>query len=735
VKLDELNDETVNPPLAPQAYPWVPVSAPPARCGVLVVEDDPLMQESVVALVRAPDREVVGCGTFSAALEHIRQRRFGIALLDINLPDRTGLELLENIRRIDPDLPVVMVTGEDSVDSAITALRLGACEFLRKPYSPARLREVVERTLTLNQLQHERDVLGLRLSHSERLHRYLVDHSPDLIYMLDEHGCFRFVNERFESLLGYAREDLLGRHFLEVVRQEDADRNRWAMNERRTGTRATKNLEMRFHCVLPKPQNDEWLPVTLSATGLYAESRKGDPSSRRFIGTYGVARDISERKKAQAALAHLALHDGLTGLPNRTLFRNRVSLAIAQAKREKSRVAVLFIDVDRFKLVNDTYGHVSGDQVLQQVARRLRHCLREVDTVSRLGGDAFTAVIPGVRKPEDADAIARKIHQVVGEPIMLVDAELTMSCSVGVALYPDQGLSEDELLRHSDLAMYRVKRSGKNGVAFYEPSMGEDSGRYLGLENDLRRAMQRDELSVHFQPIVDCDTGRVEGMEALARWTHPTLGLLEPSRFITIAENGGMMSELTSIIMDKAFSWITAWRAGGFPDLRIAVNVSAREFERRRFIDDVLESLQSRGLPCSALELEITESVLIEDVDAAVERVGALRALGVRVSIDDFGTRYSSLGYLRRLPVNTIKIDQSFVRGLRERGGSRPIVSAIVALAAGCGFEIVAEGVEDESDVAALRALGCRKMQGYYFGRPAAPEQVARALFRERSGT
>jgi diguanylate cyclase (GGDEF)-like protein/PAS domain S-box-containing protein len=699
----------------------------PLRWRILVVDDEPLLRDSVVALLAAPDRELHAAGTAAEALATLRARRFDLALLDIGLPDMTGLELLDKVRASGGgDLRVVIVSGNDSIESAISALRLGVSEFVRKPYSPAALREVVQRQLSGLRLERENQRMREALAYSEQLHRYFVEHSPDLIYLLDAEGRFDYVNDRFEHLLGYRKSVLTGAHFSTVVHPEDLGRAEGCFNERRAGDRAARNVELRLLCGphrgAPLPASSH-LTVVLSASGLYSQPSPADPQPR-FLGTYGAARDITERKRAEEAIAFHAFHDSLTGLPNRALFRNRLGLAIASARRGRSMVGVLFIDLDRFKQVNDSFGHVVGDRFLQAVADRLRHTLREIDTLARLGGDEFTVILPEMHGPEAAATVARKIAAALERPFDVDGAEIETRASVGIAVYPLHGAGEDELLSHADIAMYSVKRRGKDGIATFEPAMAAASGAYTGLEHELRRALRRDELEVHYQPVVETSTGKVPRVEALVRWRHPTEGLLGPSRFIHVAEETGLVRDLGAAVFDKSLERIAAWRREGLPDLGLAVNVSPRQLERPEFVRDLVRRLSDHALPPDALEMEITENVLIEDVDMAVERVHELRRAGIRVSIDDFGTRYSSLGYLQRLPVNTIKIDQSFVRHLSHARTSSPIVSAMVAIAKAFSFELVAEGVEVPADLAALRALGCDMMQGYYFRAPESAEHL-----------
>jgi diguanylate cyclase (GGDEF)-like protein/PAS domain S-box-containing protein len=682
-------------------------------------------------LIAQPEREIVQCGNGTDALSLLASQHIDLALLDIRLPDMTGLDILERMRRDGLDTRVIIVSADDQVDSAIAALRLGAYEYVRKPFEPVALRRTVDNALVQLRLERENSGMRSRLEASERLHRYLVDQSPDLIYTLDPGGRFTFVNERFQRLLGFDRDELLGSHYSAIVHREDVKRAEYAFNERRTGQRAANNIELR---VRRKGTDSTPCTIVLSAVGLYGR-RDGAPEVKTpFIGTYGVGRDISDRKRAEEIVSYHAYYDVLTGLPNRSLFRDRLRQAIAQCRRRRSRLAVMFIDLDRFKLINDTYGHVRGDLFLQQVAGRLRRQLRSSDTLSRLGGDEFTVLVPDLRNAEDAAIKAQQFLEELRRPFVVEGDELSATCSVGIAVFPDHGTTEDELIRNADLAMYQVKRRGKDAIGFFAKEMSNLYSEKINLEGELRKALQRMELQVHYQPIHEVSRGVVECVEALARWTHPTLGLLDPARFIYIAEETGLISALSDRVLDCACAQLKQWRTEGFNNLRVAVNVSPRDFERGDFTERVVQALARYRLPSNGLELEITENVLIEDVDAAVDKIRQLRKQGVRISIDDFGTRYSSLGYLQRLPVNTIKIDQVFTRELDDNHVHSPIVHAIVGIAKGFGLHLVAEGVERPVHRDALRRLGCQSMQGFLFSPALPPQDATSYLRRMRDG-
>jgi diguanylate cyclase (GGDEF)-like protein/PAS domain S-box-containing protein len=711
-----------------------PLPQVPDKLRVLLIDDDARLRGVVAKLLKGPGREVVQAASVARAMATLQEKPVDLAVVDQLLPDGTGLELIRWMRDRGLDLSVIVLGGDDSIDSEITALRSGALEFLRKPFDPEALRRAVDNALRARRRILEERVAKERLTKSERLHRYLVQHSPDLIFALDPAGRFWFVNDRFTTLLGFNKDELIGTHYSVIVHHDDLRAARWACSERRTGPRATSNVELRLRHRAPEGSDVSAQPVStvvVSAVGLYAPAEGESP--RRFLGTYGVARDITDRKQAEQISSFHATHDALTGLPNRSLFLDRLRQAIARARRmflDKGHLAVLFIDLDGFKRVNDTYGHVQGDQLLQQVAVRVRRCLRGSDTLARVGGDEFVAVVTDLGGRDGAEAAAAKIIAELREPFLLGSGELRTSVSIGVAIYPDDGASELELVRNADLAMYHAKRSGKNAIGYFTPEMNTVWAQKLELESDLRTAIERGGLELLYQPIHNVATGHVEALEALVRWRHPTHGLMEPGRFVHIAEESGLIYGLGERVLDTACADLRSWQSQGFADLRMAVNLSAREFERADLVDRIIDTLKRHELPPEALELEITESALVADLDAVADRAGRLRRCGVRIAIDDFGTRYSSLGYLQSLPISGIKIDQTFVRDLGVRSSSESIVSAISGIARGFGLSLVAEGVEKPEHIEALRTFGCEVMQGYHFSRPLPATQVDDYLAR-----
>jgi len=696
---------------------------------ILIVDDEPRMRASLAMLIEGDGREITQCASGTAALAILEKRTIAVALLDINLPDISGLDILKWISGNHIPTSVIMVSGDDSIDSAIQALRYGAVEFVRKPGDMAHIKHKVDNALHRRHLEHRHALMMARLEQSERLHRFLVENSPDLIYTLDDQGRFLFVNNRFESMLGYSRDEVIGKHYSTVVFDDDRELVRFVFNERRSDNRASANIEVKL-----KAKNDgktrtyesRCVVAMLSAVGIYGEgsgSRTGN-----FMGTYGVARDITERKIAEETISFQALHDHLTQLPNRRLFKDRLELAITQARRLARMVGVMFVDLDRFKLVNDTYGHAEGDELLKSVAQALRRCVRAGDTLARQGGDEFTILLPDLAQAGDAALIAGKIVDELKQPFHVAGQDFRATASVGIAVFPRDGDNADTLLKNADIAMYKVKAAGKNAYQFFTPEMNASYHERIGLENDLRLAIERSEFKLYFQPQFSVVRKRIVGMEALVRWQHPEHGLLDPCGFIDLAEETGLIRAITDSVLAQACAQLAQWRAWGHSELRMSVNVSPQEFDRGDLVDRITSHAERHRLPPNSLEIEITENLLLQDVSGVIDKMRMLRDRGVRISIDDFGTGYSSLNYLRRFPINSIKLDQSFVRDLDESHRHSPIVNAIVGIADGFDLKLLAEGVETDFQRRTLQDLGCDEMQGFLFSRPLPASEVARLL-------
>ena len=687
---------------------------------LLLVDDEPRLLSSLYALLEDRGYQLVTAATGSEALAHLSRLRFDLVLLDLRLPDIGGHEIMDFINEKGIDAEVIVMSGEVGIDAAIGALKRGAYDYLRKPYSREELLKTVANALKQRRLEEANRRIASQLENSEKMYRYLVDSSPDIIYTLNHEGRFTFINDRAYQLLGYKREELIGQHYSILVHDEDQERARYVFNERRVDERASRNVELRLKCHAGANQertfNNTLMTISLNAIGMHVPDQ--EVRKLEFYGTYGVARDITDRKRAEEVISYQAYHDILTDLPNRILFKDRLGLAVIQAKRKQTELAVMFIDLDRFKLVNDTLGHVKGDELLQQAAGRLKECLRKGDTLARQGGDEFTIVLPELRDRDDARMVADKFLEVLQAPFDLDGHAVHISASIGIAIYPAHGESIDELLRHADIAMYQVKGQGKNGHAFYDPSMQDVSHQKIALEQSLRRALENNELEMYYQPQIDAVSGRIVGAEALMRWNHPTRGIVSPGEFLPFAEENGLMLPISDWMIGALCRDMLQWKNVGGSGVRLSLNLSPQYLDRGDFFEKMRGALLRYGIAPSQIEVEITENICIRNPQYAIEQLNKLGQLGVSVAIDDFGTGYSSLAYLHRFPVHTIKIDQSFVKEIHDEHGHYPVVLAIISIARGLGLNLIAEGVETDSQARYLRANGCLTMQGYLYHRP-----------------
>jgi diguanylate cyclase (GGDEF)-like protein len=440
-----------------------------------------------------------------------------------------------------------------------------------------------------------------------------------------------------------------------------------------------------------------------------------------------LQQEILRVKDSEASFTHLAQHDALTNLPNRLLVRDRMEQAIGHARRDGRQVALLFLDLDNFKTINDSLGHAAGDELLQEVARRLRETLRDIDTVSRQGGDEFLMVLADVDDLAAVSSLAAQVQQRLAQPFSLKGMQLVTSLSIGISLFPGDGEDFDTLLKHADMAMYQAKAAGRNAYCFFDERMNADNRERLALELDLRQALSRDEFVLHYQPIVDLHSGRLLAAEALLRWQHPERGMLGPERFIRVAEQSGLIVEIGEWVLGEVCRQSMLWQAAGLPRFVLSANLSAVQFRRGNLVAVVDGALTRFGLSPACLELELTESILLQDC----EQLRRLKALGVKLSIDDFGTGYSNLAYLQRFQVDKLKIDQSFVRGLTTNPQNQAIVTAIVRMARSLGLHTTAEGIEDGATRQLLAELGCDQGQGYLFARPLAAAEFAAFAQRE----
>jgi len=545
----------------------------------------------------------------------------------------------------------------------------------------------------------------------QRLAARIIAGSGEGIIITDAEGIIIDVNAAFEKITGYTRAEAIGRNpnFLSSGRQGPGFyRTMWK----------TLRDEGYWQGELWNRRKDgEVFPEWLSLSAIQDEAGR----ISHFVGTFS---DITEAKAHEARIQHMAHHDYLTGLPNRFLLTDRFRVVAAGAERNDTRFALLFVDLDRFKNVNDTLGHSIGDQLLRDVATRLGGVMRATDTISRQGGDEFILLLAEMDSPEAAAQVAQKVIQVLAQPFCLSGHEVTVTPSIGIAVSPEDGSDLDTLLKHADLAMYDAKQRGRNNYQFFRREMNAHSLELLLMESDLRHALRRGEFELHYQPQVDMRDGRMLGVEALLRWRHPTRGLVPPSDFIPIAEETGLILPIGKWVVETACRQAAAWRAGSHPELRVAINLSALQFRQGELARQILDALALARLPASALELEVTESMLMSDVEQTATTLQKLSDMGVSLAIDDFGTGYSSLAYLKRFPVDTLKIDRSFVRNIGCDEEDAAICTAIIGLARSLGLKVVAEGVETAAQYEWLAQAACDLAQGYYTGRPTAPGDV-----------
>jgi len=549
---------------------------------------------------------------------------------------------------------------------------------------------------------------------SETRYRTLFERNLAGVYRTTLGGRILDCNEAFARIFGYeSRAEMLRQPAWDFyLTPEDRNAALGQLRERRF-------LENYEQCLRKRDGSFVW--VIENATLV------PDPEGN-FTHTEGTIIDITERKRAEEQVRHLAFHDALTGLPNRLLFNDRLTVSILQSHRSKSRLAILFLDLDRFKVINDSLGHSIGDALLREVSERLGKCVREGDTVARLGGDEFIVLVPGLGHDEDGAKVAQKILAVVRQPFFADGHELFLTTSVGVAVYPADGESAEILVRNADTAMYRAKEQGRDNYQLYTPAMNSRALERLSLENRLRAAISNGELVLQYQPLLDIDTGRIRGAEALVRWHHPDLGLLPPGEFISLAEVSGLIVPIGHWVLQTASRQARAWHKLGFPELTVAVNLSARQFQQADLVAQIKEALRAAELPAEALDLEITESNAMQNAELSISTLWDLKNLGVQISMDDFGTGYSSLNYLKRFPIDRIKIDQTFVRDVTTDPDDAAIASAMIAMAHSLQLSVVAEGVETEAQLAFLREQKCDEMQGYLFSAPVNPDRFEELL-------
>ncbi len=635
-------------------------------------------------------------------------------LVDLMLPDCQGIETFDRLFLAAPQIPILVLSGAQDEAVAKLAVQHGAQDYLLKNHLDAYLLAKALGSMI------ERAAIAEALFNEQERAQVTLNSIGDAVMSTDVDARVTYLNTVAEALTGWSRKEAAGRPVTEVFRVIDATTREPAPIPITLAIRENKTVVLSTNCVLVRRDG---LEAAIEDSTAPIHDRGG-----QVTGAVMVFHDVSIARAMTSKMLHLAQHDTLTDLPNRILFSSRLTEAIAAAYRYRRKLAVLFLDLDRFKHINDSLGHVIADRVLQSVASRLQACVRASDTVARRGGDEFVILLSEVARAQDAAVSAKKILQSVGSLHRIDGHDLHLTASIGIVTYPDDGTEAEALIKHADFAMYHAKDTGRNNYQFFKPEMNLLAVERQSLEVDLRQALENREFELHYQPKVNLQTGSITGVEALIRWHHPQRGLVSPAQFIPIAEACGVIVPIGRWVLREACRQARAWRDAGLPPLRIAVNVSARELREKDFVAIVLAALTETGIEPGCLELELTESFLMQDATVTGAVLQALKDLGVMLALDDFGTGYSSLSHLRRFPIDTLKIDQSFVRDLATDADDASIVNAVISMGESLHMRVVAEGVETRDQVAFLQQHGCPVGQGYYFGRPVLAGQLTPLL-------
>jgi diguanylate cyclase (GGDEF)-like protein/PAS domain S-box-containing protein len=551
------------------------------------------------------------------------------------------------------------------------------------------------------------------LEESQQRYKSLFEQNSSAIYSLDLEGKITSVNSACEKLTGYSSSEILGTSVSDLLDRKS--RKLSLCYFYRVINAGSQNFEISFTTKYKVKLELEVTAIPIKVDNM-------------VIGMYAIIKDITENKKSRQRIHHMAFHDSLTGLPNRRLFQNTLEKLVSDLENTSLKAAVMYLDLDRFKGVNDTLGHEMGDQLLVAVSNRLKNCLRNTDLIARQGGDEFTVLLPRLISKADAATVAEKIINALNEPFIINEQELAVSGSIGIAIFPEDGKDSVTLMKNADAAMYRVKEEGKNGYQLYTPEMNQIAAKKFMLEKNLKQALKQNELLLYYQPQIDVRSNTIIGAEALVRWKHPKLGLIPPGDFIPLAEETGLILPMSEWILKTACNQMKLWLEKGYVLPKVAVNISPKQFQLNNFIEIISDILKDTGLDGQYLDLEITESIAMQKESEVISKILELRRMGSTVSIDDFGTGYSSLSYLKKFPITTLKIAQQFVSEIQSDSDEEAIVSAIIAMTKNLNLNIIAEGVETEAHVKFLSNQKCHIMQGYFFNRPMPAEEFEKVL-------
>lgn len=683
---------------------------------ILLIENDPAIADRIRAALAAADSgsfDVKWVRRLSEGLECLSKNGIDAVLLELSLPDSHGIETFDKLFTVAPDVPILILDKGNEVLAKLAVGR-GAQDYLLAghldSYALSRaLRNAIERKAVEDALYVEKERAVVTLNSI-----------GDAVLCTNISGTITYLNLVAEAMTGWQREEATGKPLAEVFRIIDGSTRKTARDPMEMAVEQNRTVGLTVNCVLIRRDGFE-SAIEDSAAPIH--DRLG-----RITGAVIVFHDVSAARAMSVQMTHSAQHDTVTNLPNRMLLSDRISQSISLVRRQKKHLAVIFLDLDRFKYINDSQGHATGDKLLQFTAKRLLGGVRGSDTVSRMGGDEFVILLSEIAHPEDAARSARKLLQLLSAPHIIEGNDVQVDCSIGISVYPEDGEDAETLIKNADTAMYHAKENGRNNYQFFKAEMNLKSVERQSFEGSMRHAVEREEFLLHYQPKVNLETGEITGVEALIRWQHPDRGLVLPSRFVPIAEDCGLIIQIGRWVLREACRQARAWQDAGMRPLPIAVNVSAIEFRDKSFVEGVRTTLAETGLEGRYLELELTERVLMEHAESTAAVLQELKTMGIRLAVDDFGTGYSSLSYLQQFPIDVLKIDQSFVQRITGDPDHSPIVSAIISMGKSLKHLVVAEGIETQEQREYLQAQCCAEGQGYLFSRPLAAAQFAHLL-------
>jgi diguanylate cyclase (GGDEF)-like protein/PAS domain S-box-containing protein len=688
-----------------------------ARLTILLIQNNPSVAGQIGVALAAGDAgsfEVEWVQRLSQGLERLSKKGIAAILLDLSLPDSEGVATFDKLFATSPDVPILILAGDAPEALAKEAVSRGAQDYLvaahLDTYSLQRaLRNAVERKSIEDALfvEKERAVVTL-------------NSIGDAVLCTDIFGNITYLNIVAEKMTGWLRAEAIGKPLGEVFRIIDGGTRQTARDPMEMAVEQNATVGLTINCVLIRRDGYE-SAIEDSAAPIH--DRSG-----RVIGAVIVFHDVSAARTMALQMTHTAHHDAVTGLPNRLLLNDRITQSISMALRQSRPFAVLFLDLDHFKNINDSLGHAGGDELLRSVSKRLLSCVRGSDTVSRQGGDEFAILLPEITHAEDAATCAAKILIALNAPYIIGVRTVHVGASIGISLYPRDGADSETLLKSADMAMYHAKERGRGNFQFFEAAMNLRAVQRQSVESELRRALKNQEFLLHYQPKVNLDTGDITGVEALIRWRQPDGTLVPPAEFVPIAEDCGLIVPIGRWVMREACKQARAWQDAGLRHLRMAVNVSAVEFREKGFVDNVRQILSDTGLRPHYLVLELTERVLMEDAASTALVLEELKTMGVHLAVDDFGTGYSSLSYLRQFPIDVLKIDQSFIQKITSNLDDSTIISAIIGMGRNLRQIVIAEGIETQEQITYLQSQHCEEGQGYFLSPPVGAVQFGHLL-------